>query len=307
MSYFILFGGYYQEPNERFLDRCASTSTRGSTRFRTLHVSAIPAKSDARRRARVRSLAIELMKRFNWHIGDRITLHSVLWANNKDGSSDWPVDIVGTAIAGQDDDRTFANEMYFNYDYLDAARTARTGTVNQFVVSLDSRRRSGRDRDRDRPTVRKLEQRNDDDERAGVVCVQHAPGRRRADVRQLDHRRRAVHAAVSGRQHDVAIGGAIDCRNSACSRHSGFGDTSIWLLVVAEAMVLSLIAAAIGLAIAATVFPGVFEASGFGPIPMPSNVYMAGFAIALLLALLSAAVPAVRARRLTVVEALSGR
>ena len=26
--------------------------------------------------------------------------------------------------------------MYLNYDYIDAGRTARTGTVNQFVVSL---------------------------------------------------------------------------------------------------------------------------------------------------------------------------
>ena len=86
----------------------------------------------------------------------------------------------------------------------------------------------------------------------------------------------------------------------------GFGDTVVWALVVAEAAVLCLVAAALGLAIAAGVFPRVFASFGLGPIPLSFGVYAVGFAIALLLATLSATIPALRAKRLTIVEALSG-
>jgi putative ABC transport system permease protein len=88
----------------------------------------------------------------------------------------------------------------------------------------------------------------------------------------------------------------------------GFSDTAVLLLVVVEAAILCLMAAAIGLAIAATVFKGVFGSLNFtSPIPLPPRVYAFGFGIALLLGALSATIPAIRARRLTIVEALSGR
>ena len=77
-----------------------------------------------------------MARRFNWHIGDRITLHSINWIN-REGSAEWPLDIVGFVNAGPDDDKTFANELYFNYDYLDQARATGTGTVHQFIVSID--------------------------------------------------------------------------------------------------------------------------------------------------------------------------
>jgi putative ABC transport system permease protein len=183
VSYFVLFGGYYQEPTNGLSIAAVDVDTWLDT-FPPLHVSASHRK--AMHETRTGALVgVELMKQFNWHIGDRITLHSILWASNKDGSSDWPVDIVGITLAAPGDDRTFAKEMYLNYDYIDAGRTTRTGTVNQFVVSL-----------------------------------------------------------AEGADPDAIV---------------------------------------------------------------PPNVYVAGLAIALLLALLSAAVPAVRAHRLTVVEALSGR
>jgi len=55
-------------------------------------------------------------------------------------------------------------------------------------------------------------------------------------------------------------------------------------------------------------FPTVFASLRFaGPIPLPTSVWGVGFGIALLLGALSALIPAIQARRLTIVEALSGR
>jgi putative ABC transport system permease protein len=68
----------------------------------------------------------------------------------------------------------------------------------------------------------------------------------------------------------------------------GFDNTSLWLLVVFEALVLSFFAGAIGLAIAASVFPALFMALSIGPTALPASVYLVGAGLALLLALLSA-------------------
>jgi putative ABC transport system permease protein len=304
VSYFILFGGYYQEPTNGFSIAAVDVDTWLDT-FPPLHVSALHRKSMHETRTGA-LVGIELMKQFNWHIGDRITLHSVLWANNKDGSSDWPVDIVGTTLAASGDDRTFAKEMYLNYDYLDAARTARTGTVNQFVVSLAE----GADPDAiaiaiDRLFANSSSETTTMNERAWFASSMRQVGDVQMFVNWIIGAVLFTLLFLAGNTMSQSVADRLP--ELGVLKALGFGDTSIWLLVVAEAMLLSLIAAAIGLAIAATVFPGVFEASGFGPIPMPPNVYVAGLAIALLLALLSAAVPAVQARRLTVVEALSGR
>ncbi len=251
-------------------------------------------------------VGVELIKRFNWHIGDRITLHSMIWVN-KDGSSEWPLDIVGIVNGGPDDDRAVREPSCTSTTTISIRRApTREGTVNQFVVSLDK----GADPNQvaiaiDRLFANSSSETTTLNERAWFAANVRA-GRRRADVRQLDHRRGAVHAAVSGRQHDVAIGS----RSASGTRRAegvGFGDTSVWLLVVAEAAVLSCVAAAIGLAIAAAVFPSVFKTLGAG---RPSRCRRASIrsacGIALLLAVLSATIPALRARRLTVVEALSG-
>jgi len=87
----------------------------------------------------------------------------------------------------------------------------------------------------------------------------------------------------------------------------GFGNNKVWLLIVAEAALLSSVAAVLGLAVAAAVLPSVFKSLAGAPGAMPVRVYAIGFVLALLLSVLSAMLPAIRASRLTIVEALSGR
>jgi putative ABC transport system permease protein len=87
----------------------------------------------------------------------------------------------------------------------------------------------------------------------------------------------------------------------------GYTDGTVWLLVILESSALTLIAAALGLTVAASIFPTVFYSIGAGPMALPWQVYAEGFGLALLLALISATIPASRARRLTVSEALAGR
>ena len=87
----------------------------------------------------------------------------------------------------------------------------------------------------------------------------------------------------------------------------GYSNGTLTALVVLEAALLCLTAAGIGLGIAAVVFPSVFDAIGVAALPLESRVVVYGLGFALVLALASALPPAWRAQRLRVVDALAGR
>jgi putative ABC transport system permease protein len=303
VSYFTVFGGYSQDPKNGLAIVAVDVDSWLDT-FPPLRISAEERETMRKTRTGV-LVGAELAKQFNWHIGDRVTLHSMIWVN-KDGSSEWPFDIVGITLAGPDDDRTFAKEMYFNHEYLDSARTTRTGTVNQFVVSLDQ----GADPNAiaiaiDRSFANSSSETTTMNERAWFA----------SSMRQVGDVQMFVDWIIGAVLFTLLFLAGNTMSQSVRDRLSefgvlkalGFGDTSVWLLIIAESVALSFVAAAIGLAIAAAVFPSTFTSLGLGPIAMPLNVYLVGFGIALGLAVMSATIPAMRARRLTVVEALSGR
>src|SRR5262249_33452201 len=85
----------------------------------------------------------------------------------------------------------------------------------------------------------------------------------------------------------------------------GFTDNGVLALVIAESVTQFVVAAAIGLAVAVVIFPlagKVFPVSG-----LPRVVLAIGAGLAVLAAVISAGVPAWRARRLSIVQALAVR
>ena len=85
----------------------------------------------------------------------------------------------------------------------------------------------------------------------------------------------------------------------------GFTDWTVFLFILTEATTLWIAAAACGLSLAMFVFP---FASKFVPgLSMPAIVVAVGLAAAVLVAVISASVPAVLAARLNIVTALASR
>jgi len=261
---------------------------------------------DAMRRTRAGALVGAIIaERFGWKIGDRITLHSTTWAT-KEGSNDWPLEIVGLINAAPGDDRMFANDLMVNYDYLDAARAIGEGTVHQFVVALAD----GADPTAVAAQIDRLFA-NSSDETA-TVNEQQWIASVAAEVGDLQ---RFVDWIIGAVLFTLLLLAGSVMSQSVRHRSSefgvlkalGFGDGGVWLLVVAEAAVVSVGAASIGLAIAAAIFPTVFRSIATLPMPLSPGVYLAGFGIAFALAVASASIPALAARRLSVVAALSGR
>jgi putative ABC transport system permease protein len=90
----------------------------------------------------------------------------------------------------------------------------------------------------------------------------------------------------------------------------GFSDRTILTLVLIEALVMIVIAAAMGLVLALIVFPNLMSrlaTLGFEGLRIPIAVLAWGAGLAIALALVSGLPPAWRAKRLKIVDALAGR
>jgi putative ABC transport system permease protein len=85
----------------------------------------------------------------------------------------------------------------------------------------------------------------------------------------------------------------------------GFSDRALFQLVLAEALTLCVAAAAFGLALATLTLP--VAARFVLGLSMPAITVVIGLGCAVLVALVSAAVPAVLAARLQIVSALAQR
>jgi putative ABC transport system permease protein len=85
----------------------------------------------------------------------------------------------------------------------------------------------------------------------------------------------------------------------------GYSNATVSVPVLLEAMLLCLVRALCGLTLAALALPPVVVRVGLAPIPIPLTVIGSGFAIAVCLAIVSAAPPLWRASRLDVTTALA--
>ena len=81
----------------------------------------------------------------------------------------------------------------------------------------------------------------------------------------------------------------------------------MFTMILIESLVLCLVAAGIGLGVAAWAFPPIFGVFGLAAPPLPNSVYAIGFGVAAALALVVAIWPAWRARTLPIAQAVSGR
>jgi len=244
-------------------------------------------------------ITADIGKKYGWHVGDRIPLTSTTLQS--DGSGTWSFQIVGTFTDHEPGEAGF---IVGNYDYLDQARTLNKGTVRNFyAVVADPRRAAEMSDSIDRAFG------NSSNETKTTPLRELAQQQLRA-IGDLNFLIRSVVGAVL-----VALLFSITTMMMQTIRERtpelavlktlGFGDRPIFLLVVGECLLICILAAFAGLALATGVFP---YAGKFVPgLSMPLSVVGFGIVGAVLVALITAVPPALRAARLQVVDALAGR
>jgi putative ABC transport system permease protein len=241
----------------------------------------------------------DIAKKYGWKVGDRIPLTSPTL--RRDGTGNWAFDVVGTFVSHEPGGGSF---IVGNYTFLDEARVANKGTVRNFyVVTSDPAQAATVAETIDRTFA------NAPSETSTATLRENAQQGIQS-IGDLNFLIRSVVGAVfAALLFSIATMMMQGIRERTPElgvlKTLGFTDRAVFLLIVAEAVVVCLSGAFIGLALATLAFP--YTAKWIPGLTMPLVVIEVATVAASVVALVSAALPAVRAARLRVVDALADR
>jgi putative ABC transport system permease protein len=290
--------GIYQKPEQRVGIVALRPDKDWLSAF-TFQVA--PQYDEAFRKNRTGALVrVELAKKYGWKVGDHIPFMST--TAQKSGSTDWAFDVVGTFT--DSDFGAGTDNILINYDYFDEARALEKGTVKHFNVAVADPKLAVTVADAiDRRFANSANETRTDSLRELAQAQLQSIG----DLNFL------IRAIVSAVFVALLFATATMMMQSirertpelAVLKTLGFTNRAVFLLILAEAMAVFVVAAACGLALATVVFP--FAAKFVRGLSVPVAVIELGLACAVLAAVASASLPAVRAARLSVVSALADR
>jgi putative ABC transport system permease protein len=299
----IMMFGTYQGPRNTVL--VAGTDVLPFFRVNDGLMSATPADIAKVMRTRTGALVGKSLARTRgWKVGDRIPIHAVN-IRKADGSSDWVFDIVGYYDNVQPDTSMW---LVANYDYLNEPRGDGRNTVFDIAVAVTDPAQIGTVAQAiDDLFANSSNQTRTSSERDFIEATLNQVG----DINFLVT---GILAAVMFTllfltANTMAQSVRERIPEMAVLKTVGFTDANVQWLVLAEALLLCVTTAIIGLALAAAVLPLVSNSPGLGIAAMhiPSPVFGAGTAAAVVVALISGLPLARKARRLEIATALSAR
>ena len=260
-----------------------------------------PAQLAAMKNDRAGALLSAAMGRYGWKVGDKVPIRSALWTN-REGKNVWDLDIVGTHGGSSDD--MFRNVVLVNYDYVDQARTSSQGTASLFVLKIADPNRAA-------AIAHAVDARFANSPHETKTASQRQIAQ--DQLKQISGLGVAVQAIVGAAFFALLFSvGSVMMQSVrertpelAVLKTLGFTDTGILGLILSETVLLCMFAAAIGLGLAALLFPAIRVVTGFGVQGGPTLAI--GFLMAAALALLTGLAPAIRGMRLSIVDALAGR
>jgi putative ABC transport system permease protein len=249
---------------------------------------------------------VRLVERFGWKVGQRLPISSEIHPK-ADGSLNWEFDLVGTLDAVDPALRGNTDVVLINVAYFDEARQSGKGQTGWYIVRVA-------DPTLARPAASAIDRMflNSPDETKTQPEKEFAIGfaKQIGDIGALVRR---ILAAVfftililTGNAMAQSIRERVP--ELAIMKTIGFSDGQVTALVLAEAVSLLLVGAVFGMLAATSLLPVLNGSTGgrFPPLFVDASTWLAALGLALALALAIGSGPALRARRLTIVEALAG-
>jgi len=241
--------------------------------------------------------------KFGWRIGDKIPIVADIWPK-RDGSLTWEFDLVGTYVPVAED-APEPQEFLINYAYFDEARSVGEGTVGWFIVRISDPARAAE-------IARAI------DERFANSSFETRTATEAERARQFANQLGNISLMMTGILGAVFFTILLLTGNTmtqalrervpelAVLKTLGFTDRAVGLLVLGEAILLTLVGAAVGLAVALVLSPGIRRAIAniLPNFALSPTTVAGGVALAMVLGLIVGAVPALTARRLRIVDAL---
>ena len=247
-------------------------------------------------------ISAEIAAKYGWKVGDAIPLQTSIWTK-KDGTDTYPVEVVGIMDISAYSAGSFP-AFYINYDYLDQARAFGHGSVLFFIVSIEDPHRGSEIAaaidalfaNSSNETVTQTEQ----------VFAQ-------SQIKQIGDINLIANSIVGAAFFTLLFLTGNTMMQSvreripelAVLKTVGYSDNKVLTLVLAEALLLCVVAGVTGLGLARLAFG--FMGSLFGALSPSAWIMEVGSGIAVLLAIVSGLPPAWRSTRINIVDALAGR
>ncbi len=247
-----------------------------------------------------------LAKQYGWKIGDTIPLQATIFPTK--GSNDWTFKLVGIFKVADKKRQGEERQLMFHWKYFDEANDYIKGEVTWYVLDVVDPNQSTQ-------VAQAIDALSDNSDHETKTQTEQAFNqaffKQFADIGLIVT---AIMSAVfftllllTGNTMAQAVRERIP--ELAVLKTIGFSNRSVLLLVLIEAVLLIVLGGVIGLGIAAVLMPAISAASGgviqLGAVPAPT--WLLGLALMLAIGLIVGALPALRAMRLNIVDALAGR
>jgi putative ABC transport system permease protein len=300
VTWLTWFGGYYQEAKNFIF--AIPVDIESYINVHNDEISVDKGELDAFRKMRTAALVnSNLMKKYGWKVGDKLPLHSTIWTRKDDGSLNWVFDIVGTFDST---DKSQLQTVLFHYEYFDEGRSFGRGNVGWFEERIDQP--SQADGMAERIDALFANSSNE-------TKTQPAKDFLIAFIKQRGDIGFVLRVILGAVFFSLLLLTANTLMQSMRERTAelavlktlGFRDAQVFALLVSESLILFVSAGAIGLALSYGVLPIIKEA--LQGIDLTGGMFVPGIALAVALAFVVGLPPALRAKRLKIVDALADK
>ena len=303
VTYAMWFGGIYQDPRNFFPNFSVAPNFFDVYTEYDVPPDQLQAFRDTRAGAAVGEA---LAKKFGWKIGDTIPLQATIFPRG--GSNDWPLELKAIFRVKDRSNVGAENQLMMNWAYFDESNDYIKNQVSWFTVQLANADQASRVAQ----AIDALSANSDRETKSQTESAfQQAFAKQFADIGLIVT---AIMGAVfftllllTGNTMAQAVRERIP--ELATLKTLGFSDATVLVLVMVESVLLVVIGGLVGLGLASAIMPGVSAASG-GVIALPTvpaQTWLIGLALMIGIGIVVGVLPALRAQRLKIVDALAGR
>lgn len=303
VTYGMWFGGIYRDPKDFFPNFSVAPN------YFDIYGELEVAPDQLKRWQDTRTGAIvgeSLAKDFGWKIGDTIPLQATIFPRG--GSNDWPLEMVGTfrskdrAVAGNEE-----RQLMMNWKYFDESNDYIKNQVSWYTITLDNPDHASRVAQ----AIDAISANSDHETKTQTESAfQQAFVKQFADIGMIVT---SIMGAVfftllllTGNTMAQAVRERIP--ELATLKTLGFQDRTVLALVMVESILLVGLGGAIGMGLAATILPVLApQTRGLLPPHVPTTTWLVGIGLIIVIGIVVGLLPALRAKRLKIVDALAGR
>ena len=305
VTYANWFGGAYQDPHNQVFSFAVEPNY--IDLYPEMDVS--PAERKAFNDTRTGVLVGEaLAARFHWKVGDKIPLQSTIFPN-REGNKNWSFDVVGILHSKDKKAGGFYDSMLLlHWKYFDETTPYNRGQVGWYVTRVADASQA----DRVAKAIDAISANSDHETRTQTEAAATANWMKQmADIGLI------VGSIMGAVFFTLLLLAGNTMMQAVRERTSelgvlktlGFSDRSVLSMVLAESVLMLVMGGVIGVGLAMLVVGGIRGATGGAmPVaPIGSDIWLRALLVMIAVGLLVGALPALRAMRLNIVDALAGR